>query len=166
MSEQPEPNPAGPPKELTGRIGKYEIIKLLGVDTWYVRLNTPKTWQKARLDAYTIVDEWGVPWSKPPGSLYTSPVLPPLKNPTLQEIQRHPWPDPDEKSRFDGLRERTLRLFEETDYAIVADGLTGVGVFDMAWQRPPDQLVQGHKLIRDYHVDTSGRLTNCSVCHR
>lgn len=39
-------------------------------------------------------------------------------------------------------------------------------VFDMAWQRPPDQLVQGHKLIRDYHVDTSGRLTNCSVCHR
>jgi len=111
-----------------------EIIKALHADTWYVRLNTPKTWQKVRLDPYTIVDEWGVPWSKPPGSLYTSPVLPPLKNPAPESIAEHPWPDPDEKSRFDGLRERTLRLFEETDYAIVADGLTGVGVFDMAWR--------------------------------
>jgi hypothetical protein len=39
-------------------------------------------------------------------------------------------------------------------------------VFDMAWQHPPNQLEQGRKLIRDYHVDTSGRLTNCSTCHR
>ena len=54
-----------------------EVIKALHVDTWYVRLNMPKTWQKIRLDPYTIVDEWGVPSSKPPGSLYTSPILPP-----------------------------------------------------------------------------------------
>ena len=54
-----------------------EILKALRVDTRYVRLGTSKTWQKVRLDPYTIVDEWGVPWSKPPGSLYTSPVLPP-----------------------------------------------------------------------------------------
>ena len=111
-----------------------EILKALHVDTWYVRLNTPQTWQKLRLDPYTIVDEWGVPWSKPAGSLYTSPVLPPLKNPTLAEIAGHSWPDTEEKSRFNGLRERALQLFEETDYALVADGLTGVGVFDLAWR--------------------------------
>jgi Cytochrome c7 and related cytochrome c len=39
-------------------------------------------------------------------------------------------------------------------------------VFDMAWQAPPDQLEQGKKLVAEYHVDTSGRLTNCSTCHR
>jgi hypothetical protein len=39
-------------------------------------------------------------------------------------------------------------------------------VFDMAWQPPADQLEQGENLIRDYHVDTTGRLTNCSTCHR
>ena len=39
-------------------------------------------------------------------------------------------------------------------------------VFDAAWQQPPDQLEQGQTLIRQYHVDTSGRLTNCSACHR
>jgi Cytochrome c7 and related cytochrome c len=39
-------------------------------------------------------------------------------------------------------------------------------VFDMAWQPPPNQLEEGQELIRQYHVDTSGRLTNCSACHR
>ncbi len=111
-----------------------EIIKALHVDTWYVRLNTPKTWEKVRLNPYTIVDEWGVPWAKPPGSLYTSPVLPPLKTSAIEAVVRHPWPDPDEPSRFAGLREKTLRLFKDTDYAIVADGLTGVGIFDLAWR--------------------------------
>lgn len=141
-----------------------EIIKALQVDTWYVRLNTPKTWQKGRLDPYTIVDEWGVPWSKPPGSLYTSPVLPPLKNPALEEIEKHPWPDPDEMSRFDGLRERTLRLFEETDYAIVADGLTGVGVFDMAWRlRGMEDLLMDMILHPEFTEALFQRLTDFYV---
>ncbi len=141
-----------------------EILKALHVDTWYVRLNTPKTWQKVRLDPYTIVDEWGVPWSKPPGSLYTSPVLPPLKNPALEEIAKHPWPDPDEKSRFDGLREKTLRLFEETDYAIVADGLTGVGVFDMAWRlRGMEDLLMDMILHPEFTEALFQRLTDFYV---
>ena len=40
------------------------------------------------------------------------------------------------------------------------------GVRTVPWQPPPNQLEQGQELIRQYHVDTSGRLTNCSVCHR
>jgi hypothetical protein len=39
-------------------------------------------------------------------------------------------------------------------------------VFDAAWQPPPNQLEEGQELIRQYHVDTGGRLTNCSACHR
>ena len=39
-------------------------------------------------------------------------------------------------------------------------------VFDVAWQPPPDQQVQGEKLVSRYHVDTTGRLTNCGTCHR
>ena len=39
-------------------------------------------------------------------------------------------------------------------------------VFDTTWQPPANQLEQGQELIRQYHVDTSGRLTNCGACHR
>ena len=40
-------------------------------------------------------------------------------------------------------------------------------VFNMAWEPPagdPEEL--GARLVRDYHVQNSFRLTNCSTCHR
>lgn len=110
-----------------------EIIQAFHVDTMYIRLNVPKSWQRIRLDAYTVVDEWGVPWSKHPGSFYTFPVDHPMKTAELEEIEKFPWPDPDEPSRYEGLRERAKYIFEKTNYALVADGLTGVGIFDMTW---------------------------------
>jgi hypothetical protein len=39
-------------------------------------------------------------------------------------------------------------------------------VFDVAWQQPPNQEAEGAKLMGEYHVDTTGRLTNCGTCHR
>lgn len=38
-------------------------------------------------------------------------------------------------------------------------------VFNMKWQKPPDQKKAGLELVAKYHVDTT-RITNCSVCHR
>jgi len=110
-----------------------EILQALHVDTLYLRMNVPKTWQRVRLDRDTVVDEWGVPWYKAPGSFYTFPISHPMKKATIEEIEKFPWPDPSEPSRFEGLREKAKQLFERTDYALVADGITGVGVFDMSW---------------------------------
>ena len=39
-------------------------------------------------------------------------------------------------------------------------------IYNMHWHPPPDQDTQGTQLVRQYHIDTSGRLTNCSTCHR
>ena len=39
-------------------------------------------------------------------------------------------------------------------------------IYDMTWQPAQDRQVEAAKLIAQYHIDTSGRLTNCSVCHR
>jgi len=39
-------------------------------------------------------------------------------------------------------------------------------IYDMAWQPARDRPRQGKELVEQYHIDTSGRLTNCSVCHR
>jgi len=64
-----------------------EIIQALHVDTWYLRMNVPKSWKRERLDAHTVVDEWSVPWSKAPGSLYTFPVSYPIKEAGMEEIE-------------------------------------------------------------------------------
>ena len=39
-------------------------------------------------------------------------------------------------------------------------------VLDLQWRPPPNQIEQGEELTRHYHVDTTGRLSNCSTCHR
>jgi Cytochrome c7 and related cytochrome c len=39
-------------------------------------------------------------------------------------------------------------------------------IYDMAWQPARNQESEGEKLVTQYHVDTSGHLTNCSTCHR
>jgi hypothetical protein len=39
-------------------------------------------------------------------------------------------------------------------------------IYNMTWQPPANQDSLGSKLVAQYHVDTSGRLTNCSTCHR
>jgi hypothetical protein len=36
-------------------------------------------------------------------------------------------------------------------------------VFDMTYNQPANQLKEGQKLVKEYHIV---RLTDCSVCHR
>jgi cytochrome c7-like protein/class III cytochrome C family protein len=39
-------------------------------------------------------------------------------------------------------------------------------IYNMAWRPSQDRHGEGQELISQYHVDTTGRLTNCSTCHR
>jgi hypothetical protein len=39
-------------------------------------------------------------------------------------------------------------------------------IYNQRWQPSPDQAERGRELVRQYQIDTSGRLTNCSTCHR
>lgn len=38
-------------------------------------------------------------------------------------------------------------------------------VFDMKWTPPKNQIAEGRRLMREYHIDTA-HLTDCSKCHR
>ncbi len=39
-------------------------------------------------------------------------------------------------------------------------------IFNMQWQPPADQSQRGKALLAQYHINTSGLLTDCSTCHR
>lgn len=39
-------------------------------------------------------------------------------------------------------------------------------IFNMEWRPPADQAKIGRKLMALYHINTNGRLTDCSTCHR
>jgi uroporphyrinogen decarboxylase len=84
-----------------------------------------------------------------------------MKTAEMEEIEKFPWPDPDESSRFQGLREKAENLFRSTDYALVAEGVTGVGVFDMTWHlRGMENILTDMLLRPDFTEALFHRLTD------
>jgi len=39
-------------------------------------------------------------------------------------------------------------------------------IYNLDWQPPPQQRALGLRLVRENQIDQSGRLTDCSTCHR
>jgi uroporphyrinogen decarboxylase len=81
----------------------------------------------------TYVDEWGIRRRRT--ELYWEIVGFPLADAKVEDLPHYPWPDPHDPARVAGLAEEARRLYEETDYALVADFLGG-GIFEQAlWMR-------------------------------
>ncbi|MBC7188960.1 hypothetical protein H5U35_01930 [Candidatus Aerophobetes bacterium] len=109
-----------------------KILELFEIDTRYLHPKPPKSWKLRIEKDNSYVDEWGIRWKKPSSSLYFDPVGHPLKDATIDDLQRYTWPDPSDEGRVEGLREKAKFLFEKTDYALVAD-MHGVGIFETSW---------------------------------
>jgi uroporphyrinogen decarboxylase len=69
-------------------------------------------------DEESFYDELGIRWKK--ASYYYDMVEHPLRNASLEDLAKVRWPDPAQDGRFRGLREQARRLYETTDYALVA----------------------------------------------
>ena len=114
------------------------VLERLRIDTRYLVAHGPqgfrseivrterggKAWQDLR-------DEWGVVWSMPEDQgLYMDITHHPLAHATLADLDRYPFPDGGDPTRFDGLRAEALAL-RETPYAICT-GIGGV-VYEICW---------------------------------
>jgi len=111
-----------------------EVLKRFEIDTRYVRIKPPKNWKLEMLPDNSYIDEWGTKWRKPKTSLYYDPVPPyPLADAaSVKDIDKHKWPDPHDPGRFEGLQEEAKHLYENTEYAVVAD-IPLLGVLEHCW---------------------------------
>ena len=115
------------------------LLQRLHVDTRYVwakgaasfkgdvvrRLRDGQMWND-------FTDEFGVTWSMPDRSPnYFDITHSPLAGLSLEQIKNYPFPQGDDPSRFEGLRERVLTLKRDTPYAVVS-GISGV-VYEYCW---------------------------------
>jgi uroporphyrinogen decarboxylase len=66
-----------------------------------------------------FVDDWGLKYRRPAGGLYYDVVDRPLCGATFEDIDRYPWPDPDDPGRWVRVEKRARDLFENTDKCIV-----------------------------------------------
>jgi uroporphyrinogen decarboxylase len=99
------------------------MLRRLGSDVRPVTLRPPRHWTPPGSEPGTFVDELGVKWRQAPfeGGYYWEQATYPLAEATLSDLERYPWPDPDDPGRYDGLAEEVEWLYRETPYALVGD---------------------------------------------
>jgi uroporphyrinogen decarboxylase len=115
------------------------VLQRFHVDTRYIAAQGPDSFQggievntrDGRL-WHDLRDEFGVVWSMPDDHQYYMDISHhPLANATKADIAKFPFPKGDDPSRFRGLRERALKIRNETPYALVS-GISGV-VYEVCW---------------------------------
>ncbi len=103
-------------------IPSEKILQYFDIDVRGVSVGAPDGMPVEPLDSLSYRDEWGAIWRKAhtraPYINFEGP-LQALTDPTPAAIETIDWPDPGDSGRIRGLRERTQKLRDETDYAIV-----------------------------------------------
>jgi len=100
-----------------------DVLQALEVDFRPISSNPPADYRLEIVDegdceAYT--DEWGAKLRRPKlAGHYFDRVEYPIHESTLAALARYPWPDPDDPSRYRGLRQQAHALREQTPHAIV-----------------------------------------------
>lgn len=101
--------------------------------------------EKGRTGYY---DMWGTTFSEMED--YFAITATPLTEGTMEELENHPWPDPDDPRMFTGLREQAKDLHENTDYIIGADGIKGGILQTCLWLRGYDKFFLDLAMNKDY----------------
>jgi uroporphyrinogen decarboxylase len=109
------------------------ILRRLAVDTRQLFLKPARGW-KENPDG-TCTDEWGIGYRAAAGGNYYDMVSHPLAEASRGDLDRFPWPDPEDPRRIAGLARQAAELGESSDYGIVLNGF-GETIFGLAsWLR-------------------------------
>lgn len=107
-----------------------EAMRKLGSDGRPVMPGPALSHHGTRSTDDCIVDDWGCSWQRRAGTQYFEIIDPPLRNASLDDLDRYPWPDLMPASRFDGLADR-CRAIQEAGFASVL--LTGITLFEQLY---------------------------------
>ncbi|NJD01494.1 MAG: hypothetical protein FIA99_02570 [Ruminiclostridium sp.] len=113
-----------------------EVLEKLDIDMRGLNYSPPKdfvekSWRED--DREFREDAYGVIWEKPDHVGIWDIAKYPLENASAEEIRKYSkYANPEDRGLTEGLKERGRKLFEETDYAIVADIQAG-SVIEAVW---------------------------------
>lgn len=131
-----------------------EIKDMLGVDTRYIYPDAPENFIFKENADGSFKDEYGTLYRRV--NYYADISEPIFSGKSLEEIKRHKLPDPLDPSRFTGLKEKTERLYRETEYSLWAGVVNSL--FYFAWcLRGIEEFMTdlyGNPRVAEYIMDT------------
>jgi uroporphyrinogen decarboxylase len=111
-----------------------DVMEILGADVVPVFANPPAARAPVFLDepggGSSFQDDFGATLRKPPGCLYYDWQEFPLDAPSIDAMQKMPWPDPADPARYRGLRQRVRELRSRTDKALFGMAPCGHDLFN------------------------------------
>jgi uroporphyrinogen decarboxylase len=115
------------------------VLQRFGVDTRYVWAKGAASFKSGVVERrhdgrlwHDFTDEFGITWSMPDDHPYYFDLShSPLAGLSLEQIRDYPFPQGDDPTRFEGLRDRALQIKRETPYAVIS-GISGV-VYEFCW---------------------------------
>ena len=140
-------------------IGRFDerVLQHLDVPFRRVYLHPPSTFRLEVADDGSFHDEWGVGY-RPMGP-YNERVGHPLAQATLADLEHFPWLDPHDPGRVEGLADEARRLYEDTDYSLVA-GAISAGIFQDCWNlRGMEQFMADLKTNREFAEELLDQVT-------
>jgi uroporphyrinogen decarboxylase len=109
------------------------ILDYFDVDFRRIFLKKGPQNKAVELEDGTIVDYWGIGYQK--AGLWVHTTLSPLHGATtVAEVENHAWPRPEEVFSAVGLADEARRLYEQTDFALVARNPLTYGFLDRGCQ--------------------------------
>ncbi|MCL5986396.1 MAG: uroporphyrinogen-III decarboxylase [Actinobacteria bacterium] len=109
------------------------LMDFFEVDCVPLTPNPPDWWKLEIKDEgryFTFIDEWGATLRMPKEKGYYFDYWSfPVKS-NLEDLKKFKWPDPNNPHRTKGIRDKALKIFNETDYAICCNPLFGGGIFE------------------------------------
>jgi len=94
------------------------ILEVLGVDFRRIFLKKGPKNKTVYHEDGTFTDGWGIRYKE--SGLFINPVEYPIKGDTIDAIESFYWPKPEELYSVEGLAEQARKMYEETDFALVA----------------------------------------------
>ena len=98
---------------------REDLLQRYEVDVRAVAMKGPWCFEPREMPDNSFYDEFNIRWKK--ASYYYDVVERPLADATVHDLATAAWPDPYDPGRVAGLREEAQALYENTEYAIVAD---------------------------------------------
>jgi uroporphyrinogen decarboxylase len=96
------------------------ILEKYGVDTRGLFQGSPERSPAEKLADGSYKDQWGVVRRRPKGVGHFIDVGHPFDgDPTLADLNRHPWPDPNDDGYVSDILDRAEALHRGTDYAVL-----------------------------------------------
>jgi uroporphyrinogen decarboxylase len=101
------------------------VMRRLGSDCRPLGIKPPARWTPPPAEPGTFIDMWGITWrqaSYGDGCYYWELARSPLAEASVDDIDSYSWPDLSDPGFTASLAEEAKALYEDTDYAIMADG--------------------------------------------